>query len=328
MRQARIKMDAAQDEAAYHCTSRTVNKERLFDAPAREILRRQLWVVAEYCGVEILTYAILENHFHLLVRVPQRTPVPDAELLRRYRLLYPKPTRYQAARLEVIESQLAPDGPEAQLWRRRQLALMGDVSPFMKLLKQRFSIWFNQTHGRVGTLWSERFKSTLVEPGSAALQAMAAYIDLNAVRAGLASDPKDYRFCGYAEAVAGNASAQAGLGTVGGWSGWSETQAWYRQWLFGTGAAEREKGAVMAAEDFERVAREGGRLPLSTVLRCRWRFFSDGAVLGGRAFVAKQLALYCQRTGRRQGAAPYSLPAFADWGELAILRRPRRYPAT
>jgi REP element-mobilizing transposase RayT len=94
-----------------------VNGEWLFDEPAREVLRRQLWLVAEYCGLEILTYAILSNHFHVLVRVPRRVSVPDQELLRRYRLLYPKPTRHQAARLEVIQQQLLTDGPEAQRWR-------------------------------------------------------------------------------------------------------------------------------------------------------------------------------------------------------------------
>jgi hypothetical protein len=43
------------------------------------------------------------------------------------------------------------------------------------------------------------------------LQTMAAYIDLNPVRAGVVEDPKDYRFCGYAEAVAGVVEAKKGL---------------------------------------------------------------------------------------------------------------------
>ena len=42
-------------------------------------------------------------------------------------------------------------------------ARMGDVSEFMKSVKQRFGIWFNKTHGRYGTLWADRFKSVLVE---------------------------------------------------------------------------------------------------------------------------------------------------------------------
>jgi REP element-mobilizing transposase RayT len=324
MRQARIKVDPDVEEATYHCMTRVVNKERLFDDTAREILRRQLWVVAEYCGVEVLTYAILSNHFHVLTRVPRRETLSDTELLRRYQLLYPKPTRYQVARLSVIQSQLATNGPEAVAWRRRQLALMGDVSQFMKLLKQRFSIWFNKSHGRIGTLWCERFKSVLIESKSDALRVMAAYIDLNLVRAGLAADPKDGRFCGYAEAVGGSEQARRGIMIVTGDSDWNEAQSVYRQLLFGHGTETRESKQAISLADFQRVMREGGKLPLTDVLRCRIRYFNDGAVLGSRAFVATQMARYRKRTGRREQISPHSLPLVTDWGELTTLRRLRR----
>src|SRR4051812_47774666 len=168
VRQRRLKIPSREGEAVYHCVTRTVNGEWLFDDPAKEILRRQIWLVADYCGVDVLTYGVLSNHFHVVIRVPQTSPTSDAELLRRYRGLYPRPTRYQAARLDVIEQQLANDGPEAVTWRRRQLALMHDVSQYMKLVKQRFSIWFNKAHRRFGTLWAERFKSVLIEPGGTA----------------------------------------------------------------------------------------------------------------------------------------------------------------
>ena len=70
MRQPRIKVDPAQAPALYHCMSRTVNGEWLFDEPAREVLRRQIHLVAEFTGLTVLTYAILSNHFHVLVKVP------------------------------------------------------------------------------------------------------------------------------------------------------------------------------------------------------------------------------------------------------------------
>lgn len=320
MRHGRIKIPAAEGEAYYHCVTRTVNKEFLFDGPALEVLRQQVRRVADYCGIQVLTYALMSNHFHVLVRVPRQEPVSDEELLRRFNVLYPKPTAYQSARLEVVRAELASNGPNAQAWRQRQLALMGDISPFMKLLKQRFSIWYNKSHQRIGTLWAERFKSTLVEGPGRAVESMAAYLDLNSVRAGLVGDPKDYRFCGYAEAVAGNEVARAGIMAATGSSGWDEAQRQYRQLLFGTGAGPREGAATISGEELERVMAEGGRLPLATVLRCRVRYFTDGAVLGSRVFVEQQLASYRKKTGQLLRRSPQPLPPATEWGDFTTLR--------
>jgi putative transposase len=320
MRQARIKIAATESEATYHCVTRTVNGEWLFDDAAKEILRRQIWQVADYCGVFVVTYAILSNHFHVLLHVPRREQVSDAELLRRYQVLYPKPTQYQTAQLKVIEAELAQDGPHAAAWRKSQLVRMGDVSSYMKLVKERFSIWFNKSHGRFGTLWAERFKSTLIETERGVRQTAAAYIDLNCVRAGIVTDPKDYRFCGYAEAVAGAAAARRGIRSVTGGNTWDEAQAHYREVLFGSGAGAREGAATIPAIELQRVIDEGGRLPLAAVLRCRLRYFTDGAVLGSRAFVEAQLVQYRQKTGRRERTAPRALPAWMDLGEWATLR--------
>ena len=327
MRQARIKVDAGAGEAVYHAMTRTVNGERLLDDVAKEVLRKQLWQIADYCGLEIITYTIMSNHFHVLVRVPKRSEITDAELVRRYRVLYPKPTKYQTARFEVIQSQLNTDGDEGNAWRARHLAMMGDLSPFMKLVKQRFSVWFNRSHQRYGTLWAERFKSVLVEANAGVMKTMAAYIDLNPVRAGVVNDPKDYRFCGYAEAVAGNLVARTGLARLieGGRSrSWKWTQGSYRKTLFGKGAAPKERGAKIDATAMEQVIKSNGKLPLHEVLRCRVRYFSDGAVLGGKAFVQTHLTAYQKQTGRRSRTAPRPIPRVTDWGNLTTLRGLRR----
>ncbi len=322
MRTPRIKVPANEGTAVYHVITRVVNGERLIDDVGREVLRNQLWQVAEYCAAEILTYAILSNHFHVLLRIPQFTSVSDEELLRRYRALYPDPTRYQQVRLEVIEERLKANGPDAERWRQRQLAQMHDVSAFMRLLKQRYTIWHNDHHDRFGTLWAERFKSVLVEPDHRVIETIATYIDLNPVRAGLVTDPKDYRFCGYAEAVAGNEKARTGLCSVFG-RAWGECQSHYRQVLFAAGSDPRENAQVISKEQFDEVVRAGGKLPLCDVLRCRVRYFSDGAVLGTQAFVSKHLEDYRKRTGWRLNRDVHEVPVKTDWGILTALRPPR-----
>ena len=87
---------------------------------------------------------------------------------------------------------------------------MGDISEFMRTLKQRYTKWFNHTYETQGTLWAEHFGSVLVEDDPSVVALVAAYIDLNAVRAGLAELPEHYRWCGYAEARAGNGAVADG----------------------------------------------------------------------------------------------------------------------
>jgi len=106
---------------------------------------------------------------------------------------------------------------------------------------------------------------------------------------------------------------------------WSEAQATYRHWLFGTATEARESGAPIDAALLAKVIAEGGRLPLSTVLRCRIRYFTDGAVLGSKAFVETHLLAYRALTGRRERTTVRPIPPVAEWGAaLATLRALRK----
>ena len=324
MRSARYTVKGA--SAVYHVMSRTVNGEALFASREKERLRRMIWQVADFSGVEVLTYCVMHNHFHVLVRVPEPGAVDDAELVRRFAVLYPKPTEFQTCSPETLEGILASGGPDAERWRQRLLARMGDLGQFVKTLKQRFSVWFNQTHGRFGTLWAERFKSVLVEGRGNALETVAAYIDLNPVRAGRVDDPKDYRFCGYAEAVAGSSRAIWGLRCVHvDEPGAAEALAAHRMLLFGKGASShRESDARVDAATADRVLnREKGELPRTAVLRCRVRYFTDGAILGSTEFVRDHLTSWQERRGRKYPPKAHPLEG-SDWGDLAVIQGLRR----
>ncbi|WCM92397.1 transposase [Acidovorax sp. NCPPB 2350] len=70
----------------------------------------------------------------------------------------------------------------------------------MQAVGRRYVRTFNQRHGRSGTLWEGRYRSTVVEAGRYLLACMA-YIDLNPVRAGLAAQPADYPWSSHAHAL-------------------------------------------------------------------------------------------------------------------------------
>jgi len=276
----------------------------------------------------------MSNHFHVLVRVPVLGEVSDKELLRRYKVLYPKPTKYQTASIAVMEQTLAAGGEEAEALRRKLLARMSDISEFMKAVKQRFSVWYNRSHQRYGTLWAERFKSVLVEGRGNPLQTMAAYIDLNPVRAGIVKDPKDYRFCGHAEAVVGHAPARKGLKLI--WAdrlGGAEALEKkaleekalevHRELMFGERANDRE----LAAPERERLlqALEDGKvmLPRASALRCRVRYFSDGAILGSQEYVRSFVDIWQMQKGRKYPPKANPMKG-ADWGGLTTIQGLRR----
>jgi putative transposase len=197
-------------------------------------------------------------------------------------------------------------------------ARMWDVSAFMKLVKQRFTQWFNGRTGRKGTLWEDRFDSVLVDGAGDALLAMSAYIDLNPVRAGLVKDPKDYRWSGYGEAVAGKRRARLGIRhVIAATSGGSEesitrSMERYRMHVFREGDEWREslnergqtaRGALKHETVME-VLKRKGRMRMTDYVRCRVRYFCDGAVLGSREFVEGIFEAYRDRFGpkRKTGA--------------------------
>ncbi len=330
MRTRRLKVFGS--AACYHVMTRTVNGERLFEDRHKEVLRKMIWQVATFCGVEVLTYCVMSNHFHVLLRVPEMGDVSDVELLRRYKVLYPKPTKYQTASISVMEKQLAVGGEEAEAIRRKLLARMGDVSEYMKAVKQRFSVWYNRSHDRYGTLWAERFKSVLVEGKGNPLQTMAAYIDLNPVRAGLVEDPKDYRFCGCAEAVVGHDGARAGLRVVWGHfpdgtdsSKMNDENAlrMHRELIFGKRAGDAGLGEPDREKALEMLEKENAILPKATVLRCRVRYFTDGAILGSQEYVRGFIDIWQMEKGRKCPPKANVLKG-ADWKDLACIQGLRK----
>lgn len=71
------------------------------------------------------------------------------------------------------------------------------LSRLMQAIGRRYVRYFNDRHGRTGTLWEGRYKSTLLEAETYLLACMA-YIDLNPVRTGLVGQARDYPWSSHA----------------------------------------------------------------------------------------------------------------------------------
>ena len=214
-------------------------------------------------------------------------------------------------------------------WHRSILARYetrrGDLSKFLKELKQRVTSMINKRLDRRGTLWEGRYRSVLVEGSENALLTMAAFIDLNPVRSGLVANPEDYPWSSYGEAVRGGPGAEwarDGLGRmlaeslagVGSPPSWTATAARYRRYLFDE-AGEVEPGN-----------RKRGLLTVPQALRRPVRYFCDGAVLGSAEFVnevfeREQAAR--KRFGEKRKTGARRMRG-ADWGELRVMRDLRK----
>ena len=182
-----------------------------------------MWRMAQFSGVEIFTYVVMDNHFHILLKVPEKgkwlsrfdskageqVEAGEERLLRHLATVYSKAFLKQLRNeLESFRARGMED--EVQKVLQRFKDRFCDVSLFVKELKERFSRWFNKQNGRRGTLWMDRFKSVCVD-GEAALATMAAYIDLNPVRAGIVEDPMLCEWSSYGDAAGRSKRARRGL---------------------------------------------------------------------------------------------------------------------
>ena len=212
MRDLRIK-NLPTENGFFHIVCRTVGKAFLFEDEA-EKERLLLWLdkAVAFCGVDILSWCLMSNHIHLLVKVPPRQTVSDAELDRRMRILY-LPKRYNA-----IMAQWATwrrmDGndrrvEEAKAKLRRR---MFDISWFMKTFKQAAAQDYSARHDYSGSIWGgTRFKSVYLEGTREVLLSVAAYIHLNPVRAKMVSAPEQYPWSSWGQACARPGHARSAL---------------------------------------------------------------------------------------------------------------------
>jgi len=326
----------------YHTISRVVNREFVFGGKEKTMFVKIMRQYEAFCGVQVLSYCIMSNHFHMLVEVPPKkkgSPVEmsDENFLAKLKALYsPDYFRDQELMLKSLRKGPLKSDIAAEAMKAKFTSRMYDLSEFMRGVKQRFSQWFNKEHQRVGTLWESRFKSILIEDGYAA-RVISAYIDLNPIRAGMVEKPEDYRWSSYGESMkskndTGRTLARSGICRVlqthretGGrtpkdksYIGWTDGAAdRYRMMLFAdgeevfidhpsSGKTQQIVRTGLSRRDVEKTLQNGGKLTFGESLRCRVRYYTDGMAVGRRAFTEHIFTVAREQFGekRKSGSRP------------------------
>ncbi len=322
-----------QEGQYFHVLSRVVDRRFVFQEEEREFFKGLLRQVEVFSGVEVITWTMLSNHFHIVVHIPEKVEeLSEDEFWDRLQALYSRDEINEIRQTMKLIPKMTPGLAGQQMlrdYRQRFIRRMHDLSEFMKTLMLRFTLWFNKRHQRIGRLWESRFKSVLIEGDWDPLMSVAAYVDLNAVRAGIVNDPKDYRWCGYAEAVVGRKRARRGLGHLlhreaeanNELMDWRIVGREYRKLLFGIGEEQQDvtTGKTVrrgiGSDTVEEVVTARGKMSRQELLRCRLRYFTDGLVIGSKAFIEaffeEKRSFFSE--SRREGSRRMR---GGDWGNL------------
>jgi len=184
MTRARQETVHPEEPGFYHCISRCVRRAYLcgFDATAkRNFNHRRNWIekriehLSQVFCVDIYAYAIMSNHYHLVVRVdPARAKaLSDEEVADRWNQVY----AWASAENPQAPKSIVPE--RIPVIRQR----LGSLSWFMKALNEPIARIANTEDDCKGHFWESRFKSLPLLDEQAVLACMS-YVELNPVRSG------------------------------------------------------------------------------------------------------------------------------------------------
>ena len=194
-RMARVEVFAPDEVAIVHVMNRVVRRCFLLGndpVTGKNYDHRKVWVetllkrFSAHFGIDLLGFAILSNHFHLILRSRPDvvTTWDDTEVARRWLMLCPmrKDAEENPEIPDEMELDTVRNDPEKMKTVRLRLS---DIGWWMRLLCQQIAIKANREDQEMGKFWQSRFKAVRLLD-EAALLACSAYVDLNPIRAAMA----------------------------------------------------------------------------------------------------------------------------------------------
>jgi len=202
MPQPRKRLVSTEVTPFYHVIARCVRRHFLCgidpltgkDYSARkQDIKDRIALLADVFAIDVCAYAILSNHYHLVLHIDEQTALEwsDLEVAQRWTRLFTGPALVRAfvAGQKLTETQQNVVHKHIQDYRKRLCSL----SWFMKCLNEPIARRANSEDNATGHFWQARFSSQALLDEAAVLTAMA-YVDLNPIRAGIAETPETSDF--------------------------------------------------------------------------------------------------------------------------------------
>jgi len=183
----------------YHCTSRCVRRAFLCGVDShsgqsyehrRDWIEQRLLLLADVFAIDICAYAIMHNHYHVVLHVDSEAAASwsEREVCKRWHSLYSGTLLTQ--RYLKNETLTKPErdaiSDTLSIWHKR----LHNISWLMRNLNESIARQANQEDECKGRFWEGRFTSQALLD-EAALAACMAYVDLNPIRAKLANTPEE-----------------------------------------------------------------------------------------------------------------------------------------
>ena len=202
MPQPRKRLVSTQVTPFYHVVARCVRRHFLCgvdpltgkDYSARkQDIKDRIALLADVFAIDVCAYAILSNHYHLVLHIDEQTALAwsDMEVAERWTRVFTGPVLVRAfvAGQKLTDTQENVIQNYIQDYRKRLCSL----SWFMKCLNEPIARQANAEDNVTGHFWQARFSSQALLDEAAVLTAMA-YVDLNPIRAGIAETPETSDF--------------------------------------------------------------------------------------------------------------------------------------
>jgi REP element-mobilizing transposase RayT len=220
----RTEICAEEEIQAFHLINRCVRRTFLCGKDRRsgkDYSHRKQWIrerLEELAGIfalDILGFAVLSNHLHVVVRTR-----PDVvkewtadEVAQRWWRLFPQRRNEIGTPAEPTEFELNAIRNDTNGLKEKRRRLK-DISWFMRCLAEPIARRGNKDDQVSGRFWEGRFRAQILLDETA-IAACMAYVDLNPIRAGIAATPETSDFTSVKERIEDRAVANAAFSVFG-----------------------------------------------------------------------------------------------------------------